>query len=45
MLNDRLLNDFISSFFGYGNYRGDCWFIGMEEGGGGTLDEVSRRFV
>lgn len=43
MLDDRLLEKFISSFYGYGNYRGDYWFIGKEEGGGGTVEEIRKR--
>lgn len=43
MLDDSLLMGFMSKFFGYGNYRGAYWFIGMEEGGGDTFAEISRR--
>ena len=28
---------------GSGNYGGDYWFVGMEEGGGNELDQVSAR--
>ncbi len=45
MLNDDLIDDFIHIFMGYGNFSADYWFIGMEEGGGGSLDEVSRRLA
>lgn len=40
---DSPLNDFINTFYGYGNFSGKYWFIGMEEGGGDTLDEIQRR--
>jgi hypothetical protein len=43
MLNDTLLAAFADKFYGYGNYKGCCWFIGMEEGGGGTCEEVQDR--
>lgn len=43
MLDDLLLVDYMSRFFGYGNYQGTYWFIGMEEGGGDTFTEVSNR--
>ncbi len=43
MMNDPLLNHFIHTFYGYGNYSADYWFIGMEEGGGQSLDEINRR--
>jgi hypothetical protein len=39
-----LIDRFMHTFFGYGNLAGRTWFIGMEEGGGDTLEEVSRRF-
>lgn len=43
MFDDKLLKSFMDGFFGYGNYRGDYWFIGMEEGGGKTPDEITKR--
>ncbi|MFL7892770.1 MAG: hypothetical protein AB8I56_11970, partial [Anaerolineales bacterium] len=43
MFNDTLLEDFINRFFGYGNFKGKYWFIGMEEGGGNSLEEINRR--
>ena len=45
MLNENLLREFIDTFFGSGSLSADYWFIGMEEGGGGSLDEVSRRLA
>ncbi len=41
--DDRLLDRFAQSFYGYGNYSGAFWFIGMEEGGGNSLEEIARR--
>ena len=43
MLNDALLEHFINTFYGSGNYSGDYWFVGMEEGGGNTLERVLLR--
>jgi hypothetical protein len=43
MLNDQLLESFINGFYGFGNYQAQYWFIGMEEGGGNTLDAISRQ--
>ena len=43
MQNDFLLEEFIHNFYGYGNYRGNYWFIGMEEGGGNSIEEINRR--
>lgn len=36
--NDGLLKKRIDTFYGYGNYEGKYWFIGMEEAGGGFED-------
>jgi len=33
----------MSTFYGSGNYLGEFWFVGMEEGGGNDLDQVSKR--
>ncbi len=42
-LNDDLIQHFISTFYGSGNYSGEYWFIGMEEGGGNDLIQVTKR--
>jgi hypothetical protein len=42
-LNGYPLSEFIENFYGYGNYDGDYWFIGKEEGGGNTLNEIQER--
>lgn len=42
-LNDQLLQHFMTTFYGSGNYHGKYWFIGMEEGGGNDLDQVKSR--
>jgi hypothetical protein len=44
-LNDEFLQHFMTTFYGSGNYAGDYWFVGMEEGGGDSLDQVSKRFI
>jgi hypothetical protein len=43
-LDETLLQTFIETFYGYGNYAGDYWFVGMEEGCD-TCDfaEISKR--
>ena len=41
--DDPLLHDFMQTFYGYGNFQGAYWFIGMEEGGGDSFEEVTRR--
>jgi len=42
-LDDKLLQDFIDGFYGYGNYNAPYWFVGMEEGGGNSIDEINNR--
>jgi hypothetical protein len=41
--DDVLLNEFMRGFYGYGNFGGDYWFIGMEEGGGNSFADVHNR--
>jgi len=36
--NDEILEKRIDTFYGYGNYEGKYWFIGMEEAGGDFQD-------
>jgi len=42
-LTNELLQSFITTFYGSGDYAGDYWFVGMEEGGGNDLPQVSAR--
>lgn len=42
-MDDAVLADYISTFYGYGNYEGRWWLVGMEEGGGSTLQEIQKR--
>lgn len=39
-----LIQERIKNFWGYGNLDGDVWFIGMEEGGDGSLPKLMRRY-
>ncbi len=43
--DDQLLQSFMSSFYGYGNHAAPYWFIGMEEGGGDSFEEVASRLA
>lgn len=43
LFDDVLLKDFTERFFGYGRLRSSTWFIGKEEGGGGSFVEIARR--
>lgn len=39
----NLLAEFAQNFFGYGNYCGQHWFIGMKEGGDHSFREIAKR--
>ena len=41
--NETLLNHYIENFYGYGNIKSDYWFIGKEEAGGETHQEINSR--
>ena len=41
--DDSLLVDYINTFYGYGNYRGAWWLVGMEEGGGDSANDIQTR--
>jgi hypothetical protein len=41
--NDEILEKRIGTFYGYGNYDGKYWFIGMEEAGGGNFENINFR--
>ena len=43
--DDTLLSDYMDSFLGYGATNADYWFVGMEEGGGNSFEEVNRRLT
>ncbi|MGB7412652.1 MAG: hypothetical protein WA902_00450 [Thermosynechococcaceae cyanobacterium] len=45
LFDDKLLSDFVQNFYGYGNYSGQFWFIGMEEGGGNSFPEINTRLT
>jgi len=42
-MNDKLLDQFLWGFYGYGDWTAPIWFLGMEEGGGENAAEVDRR--
>ena len=44
-LNDHLLAEFMETFYGFGNYAGKYWLVGMEEAGGRTLESVQARLT
>jgi hypothetical protein len=45
LFDDQLLSEFIQNFYGYGNYSGKFWFVGMEEGGGNSFSEINARLI
>ncbi|MEA5551557.1 hypothetical protein VB713_11290 [Anabaena cylindrica UHCC 0172] len=42
-LNAEFLEKRIETFYGYGNYKGNYWFIGMEEAGDGSFKDTDER--
>ncbi len=43
MIPDQSLIDYTEQFFGFGNWCAPIWFVGMEEGGGNSKDEILAR--
>ena len=43
VFDDQLLKDFMNGFYGYGKYSGGYWFVGMEEGGGNSFENIDKR--
>lgn len=41
--DDSLLTCYMDSFWGYGNPNANYWFVGMEEGGGNSFEEVNQK--
>lgn len=42
-ISTTLLNSFICDFAGYGSLQAPIWFLGMEEGSGQGIEELTRR--
>jgi hypothetical protein len=43
LFDDALLQSYTDTFYGYGNYQGRYWFVGMEEGGGSSPEAITKR--
>lgn len=43
LFDDQLLDEFAHTFYGYGSYQAQYWFVGMEEGGGNSYAEINTR--
>lgn len=44
IFDNDILTKFIEKFFGYGNYKGPIWFIGMEPGAPRDKKKIKRFF-
>ena len=42
-LDDSVIEAYIKGFYGQGRYQAPYWFIGMEFGGGTSVDEIVSR--
>ena len=45
LLDDAAVAKFIEALYDYGNWSAPVWFVGMEEGGGGTPEEIAKRIA
>jgi hypothetical protein len=45
VLDDMLLARYAETFCGYGRYGAPYWFVGLEEGSDGTVEEIQRRLT
>jgi hypothetical protein len=45
IFDSQLIAAFIDTFYGYGSYSASFWFVGMEEGGGRTVEENAARIA
>ena len=43
MLHQKSLSAFMNTFLGYGDFTADTWFVGMEQGGGKSLQDIQNR--
>lgn len=44
-LKQELLLNRLEHFWGFGRYESEYWYVGMEEGGGDEIQEVSKRLT
>ena len=43
VLDPSLLREYMEGFWGFGNPERSLWFVGMEQGGGGSQEELQKR--
>jgi hypothetical protein len=44
-IDPALVRDYMASFYGYGHLGAEYWFIGLEEGGVGRIEEFEARLA
>ncbi len=44
LIEEKKLTHWIDHFYGYGSWNSKFWFIGYEEDGGDTPEEVAEKF-
>ena len=44
LIKEEALRHWIDNFYGYGSWQAKFWFVGYEEGGGDTPEEVADKF-
>ncbi len=42
-LPNEVLTDYAHQFYGFGSWKAGVWFVGVEEEGGATFDDVASR--
>jgi hypothetical protein len=45
MIDPDALRDFMHGFHGYGGYDAKYWFVGLEEGGASSVDDLAKRIA
>jgi hypothetical protein len=45
LIKEELLHHWINNFYGYGSWQARFWFVGYEEGGGDTPQEVADKLT
>jgi len=43
MISPAEVRSFMYGFYGYGRYQANYWFVGLEEGGAGAIDDLRKR--
>lgn len=43
MIDSKKIENYCNNFYGYGNWESPIWFVGIEENGGYSKEEVQKR--